>query len=961
VNDQNQKNTYRPFLKLLFDEAEKAPCVARTEHEPVLELRALGRTQGSIRLGYFQKSELEKLLEIVTVLDADDGGLWKGIYVTLNPVNPALLARMPNQLSKRGENVPGTSDSDVLCRQWLPIDIDPVRPSGISSSTTEHVAAINRALEIKEVLKEMGWPDPVVGDSGNGAHLLYRLPDIENTPAATETIKSVLEFLASMFSDDMLSVDVKNFNAARIWKVYGTMTRKGANVSSRPWRPSKILEMPAGGIKPVGESELKQTAEAHRELISARATTGNGSYFRAPFGGGGNGMRNSAGIGKIRLTPEEMIQHLEQAGISIVKQKPLAGGRGELIILKQCPFNPSHVDSAAWVVAFHDGGFSAGCHHASCADMGREELIKALGLKPSPSPSPSSQPSTQITTLPTQNITTNTTTETTSTTTPSGDAPVQDVKIATRRLIERIVAALGPEDALDAEYDKDGNVKKYTFSPTKAANTLCIHAHLATTEEDDTIWCYMPDNGYYMPNGEIVINSVLDRICGDMYNLSAQKETLQKIKLRTYISRTEMDANPFLLCVNNGVLNLATGEFMPHSPEMLLSYFKAAPVTYNPSKVPRKFIQFLQESCYTDSDRLTLIDWMVACACNTSFPYILFLLGHGRNGKRVYEYVIKQLFGPQSVEAIELNDLMHTRFAIAELRNARVCVCTEIQGGTHHTEVLKKISGGDWISGEIKGVQKRVRFQPTVQIMLDSNAMPIFDDTSIGFQQRFVRVNMPYTFVDDPDPSDPLQKKRNPSLDEELTTPEELSGILNLIVARSPQIAEKRAIHRRENDFQQYQEQAFSVQHFLDNFVEYDPNMSYSDALPDSWKVSAGELYDKYIVWCKYSVANAVGRKRFAKIVNDHLGVPRGTQTIKVNGMVVRGWKGMRIIDEVYIDAIEALKKAYSERAMPTGDDASSSSLSEERWRAICDSCNGDEAVKCYVAALVQSVQAVKD
>ena len=106
-------------------------------------------------------------------------GQGQGIYVTLNPVAPALLARAANHVVTWAKHT--TSDADILGRVWLPIDFDPVRPSGISSTDAEHTAALERAQACRAWLASLGWPQPVYADSGNGAHLLYRI-DLPNDP-----------------------------------------------------------------------------------------------------------------------------------------------------------------------------------------------------------------------------------------------------------------------------------------------------------------------------------------------------------------------------------------------------------------------------------------------------------------------------------------------------------------------------------------------------------------------------------------------------------------------------------------------------------------------------------------------------------------------------------------------------------------------------------------------------------
>jgi hypothetical protein len=118
-----------------------------------------------------------------------------------------------------------------------------VRPSEISSSDVEHEAALERARDIRLVLTEEGWPEPILADSGNGAHLLYRV-DLPNDEESSKLTERVLKALAARFSDITVKIDEAVFNAARIVKAYGTISRKGDNLPDRPHRLSRILDVP---------------------------------------------------------------------------------------------------------------------------------------------------------------------------------------------------------------------------------------------------------------------------------------------------------------------------------------------------------------------------------------------------------------------------------------------------------------------------------------------------------------------------------------------------------------------------------------------------------------------------------------------------------------------------------------------------------------------------------------------
>jgi hypothetical protein len=101
----------------------------------VAELRILDAGRDGVVSGYFD--DLDALMRAAVAWS----GKAPGVYVTLNPIPSALLARAQNRM--RSWAKPTTNDHDVLRRRWLPLDFDPRRPSGISATQAEHDAALN--------------------------------------------------------------------------------------------------------------------------------------------------------------------------------------------------------------------------------------------------------------------------------------------------------------------------------------------------------------------------------------------------------------------------------------------------------------------------------------------------------------------------------------------------------------------------------------------------------------------------------------------------------------------------------------------------------------------------------------------------------------------------------------------------------------------------------------------------
>lgn len=207
--------------------------------DAVTELRALEATVGGDSFprtysGYFD--DAERFADAVMSIRSA-----KGIYFIPNEVDPALRARANNRI-RRAPKGESTGDTNIVRRRWLLVDCDAVRPSGISSSDAEHEAALHRCGEIWLYCHdELGWGDPIEADSGNGGHLLYSIDKPADDGGWCERM---LKYLSGLFSDNVVKVDVSVHNAARIWKVYGTVACKGDSTPDRPHRISRILRAP---------------------------------------------------------------------------------------------------------------------------------------------------------------------------------------------------------------------------------------------------------------------------------------------------------------------------------------------------------------------------------------------------------------------------------------------------------------------------------------------------------------------------------------------------------------------------------------------------------------------------------------------------------------------------------------------------------------------------------------------
>ena len=218
----------------------------------VVEIRAYGLSKSSkawegwaggagVVYGYFDNAK-----DFGTAAGALEAAKAPGIYFTLNPVVPDLLARAANRLKAATAKSPTTSDKDILKIRWIPIDLDPERPSGISSTKDELTAAVQLRNKIYKDLVKMGAVDCLIpAVSGNGAHLVIHLDqERENNAdlveANTEFMRRILAGIHAKWSTEKVKVDLAVCNPARIWKLYGTTGRKGDDTKDRPHRMSYV-------------------------------------------------------------------------------------------------------------------------------------------------------------------------------------------------------------------------------------------------------------------------------------------------------------------------------------------------------------------------------------------------------------------------------------------------------------------------------------------------------------------------------------------------------------------------------------------------------------------------------------------------------------------------------------------------------------------------------------------------
>ena len=151
------------------------------------------------------------------------------LYLRLNPVPVGHVGPTPSAV--------------ILRRRWLMVDVDAARPNTkVSATDGEHRASREGADRVRDYLSGLGWPAPLLIDTGNGHSLLYRI-DLANDEAARTLCGNVLRALALRLNEELVGshIDTATFKATQEVKLPGSQACKGENSPERPWRPVRLI------------------------------------------------------------------------------------------------------------------------------------------------------------------------------------------------------------------------------------------------------------------------------------------------------------------------------------------------------------------------------------------------------------------------------------------------------------------------------------------------------------------------------------------------------------------------------------------------------------------------------------------------------------------------------------------------------------------------------------------------
>jgi putative DNA primase/helicase len=206
------------------------------------------------------------------------------------------------------------------------------------------------------------------------------------------------------------------------------------------------------------------------------------------------------------------------------------------------------------------------------------------------------------------------------------------------------------------------------------------------------------------------------------------------------VSPEELDADPWLLTVENGTLDLRTGQLLPHNRAHLITHL--VPAAFDPQAQAPCWRAFLDRILTGNKALIAFLQRAVGYSLtgDTSEQVIFILHGRGANGKSTFLETLGHMLGgyAQRTPAETLLRQRGNRVSndLARLTGARLVIAVEVEEGQSLAESLvKQITGGDRIAARFL-YGEYFEFLPRFKLFLATNHKPQIRGTDQAIWRR---------------------------------------------------------------------------------------------------------------------------------------------------------------------------------------------------------------------------------
>lgn len=366
-------------------------------------------------------------------------------------------------------------------------------------------------------------------------------------------------------------------------------------------------------------------------------------------------------------------------------------------------------------------------------------------------------------------------------------------------------------------------------------------------------------------------SSEANRRIKDMLERAQKEEQLQ-------LEASRLDADPMLMNVANGTLDLRTGQLRSHCSEDLITMI--SPVHFDADAHCPAFLAFLERTFGNDREMISFIQRVFGyCLTGLTSERCLFICyGHGANGKTTLLSIMRHVLGEYAkqlpAERLMASNYEHIPNDIARLVGARLVIASETEQDRRLAESLvKQMTGGEDVMAARFMKGEWFDFKPQFKLAMATNHLPYVRGTCPAIWDRLPVIPFNYTVP---------AAERDQRLFERLRS--EAPGIVAWAVAGCLEwqrrglgiptaVHDATATYRAEMDH---------VGRFIVDCCQ----------IRGDCRATAEDLYSTYRAWCEREGERALSQKQFGTELR-----AKGYERIRYTGGR-SGWKGLKVVND---------------------------------------------------------------
>ena len=399
------------------------------------------------------------------------------------------------------------------------------------------------------------------------------------------------------------------------------------------------------------------------------------------------------------------------------------------------------------------------------------------------------------------------------------------------------------------------------------------------TETDNVIYCgdsyYFYENGVYVAKNDKTAQRRVRSFMNTRYATAMDiRDTEWQWQILVDKTVREINVNPYLINLKNGLYNVLTDELMPHDPNILSTIRLGG--SYNPKAKCPAFLKYLKD--VIPETEIPLIQEMMGyflVPINKAQKSFV-MVGKPDSGKSTFLNIVQDiLLGHENVSNLTWQSL-DEKFATVQLFGKLANIFADLPSeNIRDTGIFKSITGQDYISAQHK-FKEYFSFKPFCRLLFSCNNMPKnYTDRSDGFYRRLILIRFDHAIPDD---------KKDNNLKEKLML--EADGILMWALAGLKRLMENNfrfsETASTKAELELYKAENSSVLAFINESCEFDSNT----------EILREDLYAAYKEYCSTNGHKVASKIRFNKDVDGIRGLVRGQDLLTHR----KTWKGIHLL-----------------------------------------------------------------